>query len=998
MDIVPDTETTVPGHAGQFVGRDSDLQRLQATFDTASAGEGALVMLAGEPGIGKTRLVQEFAAIAGRQGARLLWGRCHEGEWTPPFGPWADALGEYVRGSDPDELRAACGAAAPVLARLIPDLRELLPGLPEAAPLGAEEERFRLYDAVSQFLRRSACDRPVVLVLDDLQWADQDSLSMLHHVARAAAQARLMIVGAYRDGDLDRRHPLSGVLAMLRRDAGYLRISLKGLSESDVSVYLDGAAEQPLPEDLARAIHAETDGNPFFVREIVLHLLEEGRLSGARDEQAPGISIGEWGIPEGVRQVVGRRLSRLSAETNRVLSLAAAFSGGFSFRVLQMLSDLPEEVLLDCIDDALGAQLIRPVEGRAGLELYEFSHAIIRDTLYDEMSPSRRMRLHRRVADALTRVHAGHERDHAAEIAAQYYASATLPEAEGGIPFALAAAEQARAASAHERVVTFLRIARELAIDAPLGRQAGILSRLAVAEAEALMLDDGRQTADAAFEAHVGDGSASDTIAAFLADAARALKDGGARPALWEPLVERAFALIGDSDDLTWARLQLLRDPIEPICSGIIEAGRWLGFDPRAVAIAREQGDEDDYAHTLEPFDRRSRADTEAVHTLVGTWQRPTAILRGLNVVARELLYRHGAFHEAVERCQELLAAGERFGSIPQQAEALVHLISAYAAVGELQRAREAQDRAQELVGRLGRAHRLHVVQSFLAYYYDGDWPVIAEVRARTLTDPDLARIPIQLPAAAWAARAYAQAGMTAAARDILEALTPVLEQMDPRMWVHNGAVSLAAAAVWELPAADLAPRYLRLAHDLVESGAGSFPIVSNELTLARMAALSGGMVEAIGHFAGARARLDAGGQQPERAIACYDEALALIRSDEPDHGRALSLLDDALTTFRALGMEGWVVRALRQQELLFGQPARHGHGSSSDPAGLSDREREVLCLLAGGRTNKEIADALVLSVSTVERHIMNLYRKIGARGRADATAYAIRTGLVTSA
>lgn len=982
------------GHRHLFVGREPERRRLQALLEGVQRGSGAVAMVAGEPGIGKTRLAQELAHEARRRDVLVLWGGCSEGDWSPPFGPWAEVLDEYLRVAGPEAVRAA-GAAAVPLAQLVPAWRTALPDLPPAAPLGSREERFRLYESIRQVLHAAARRQPLVLVLDDLQWADRDSLAVLRHVAHGIESSPLLIVGLYRDVELDRRHPLADALADLRRETGYARIALKGLSMAEVTEYLTRVAGRAPPRELARVIHAETEGNPFFVGEVVLHLREEGRIPHQDKEWPVTAAIGDWGIPESVRQVVGRRLARLSEQTNQLLGLAAAFTAGFDFRVLQALSELPEETVLDCIDEALRAQLIRPAEGAAGSETYAFVHAIVRDTLYAELSPSRRMRLHRRIAEALVRVYGERAHRHAAEIAAQYHASAALPGAEAGIPHALAAADQAKAAVAHERAVILLRMACELGFELPPDRQAEVLGRLALAEAEALMLDDARRSVDAALAAHAAAGTPGPAVAAFLTAVARALKGGGAPPATWEPLVQRGLDLAGERRDLTWARLMLLRDPIAPVAHGLIEAARWAGFHPEAVAIARAQGDEDDYASTLEPFDWRTRAETEATLTLVRTWQRPTAILHGLNVVARELLYRHGAFRDAVVRCEELLATAERFGSLPQQAEALVHLISAYATLSELDRARRAEDQARALVDRLGRAHRLRLVQSFLGYYLDGDWPALAEARARPLADADMARIPIQLPAAAWAARAYVQAGRSEEAYRLLAALTPVLEKMQPRMWVHNGAVVLAGAAVWELGATGYASSYRRLARELLAADVHDFPIGSIDLTVARMAALLGDVGEAHEYFDRARARLEADGRRPERAIADHDEALALLRAGVGDHHRIAALLGEALTQFRALGMAGWEAWASdRLREL---EAARVGGPRAAPryPDDLTEREAEVLRLLAAGRSNQVIATALVLSPHTVARHIANIYAKINVHNRAEATAYALRHGLL---
>lgn len=489
------------------------------------------------------------------------------------------------------------------------------------------------------------------------------------------------------------------------------------------------------------------------------------------------------------------------------------------------------------------------------------------------------------------------------------------------------------------------------------------------------------------------------TIAAFLEEVARVLKDGGAPHALWEPLVQRGLALVGDERDLLWARLTLLLDWTVPVASGVINAGRWMGCDPQAVAIARARGDEDDYARTLEPYDWRTRQETSAVLALARTWQRPAAIIRALDVVGRDLAFRRGAFHEAAERFHELLATSRQYGSIPGQAEALEKLAGCQLVLGEVALARQTAQAAREMVARLGSIHRLRVVvevglASAMAYYLDGDWSALAAAASQLVTRPAAARSPLGLFVAANAAHNHSRAGNLTKARPILTALLAVLPAMPPTMYVHNGTVNIAATAVWELGAVEHAATCRSLALDLITAGVGGHFMGSHELTVARMAALLGDTAEGSMYFARARAALETSGQSLLRAIVDYDEALALLRTNSADPVHVLRLLDAALEHFRTLGMGAWLKRALEQQERV--TPRRHPTASAARryPDGLTAREVEVLRLLAEGKTNKEIAAALVVSVPTVQRHIANIYAKIDARGRADATAYAIRRGL----
>jgi hypothetical protein len=266
---------------------------------------------------------------------------------------------------------------------------------------------------------------------------------------------------------------------------------------------------------------------------------------------------------------------------------------------------------------------------------YDFAHAIVRHTLYSELNPDRRTRLHRRIAVALAETSNGEADDQAGEVAAQFHASASLPGASAGLSYALAAAERARAGAALEQAVSFLRMARDLAAEGGTAARAQVLCRLAVAEAEAMWLDAARRSADQALDALAAANADPGQTAEFLATVARALQEGGAAPAAWTPLLERGLALLGATRTLTWARLMLLRERFEPVSHGIIHTSLGLGYDPQAVAIARAAGDEEDYARTLTPFDWWTRDENDALLALVRTWRRPSAAMRALSIVAR---------------------------------------------------------------------------------------------------------------------------------------------------------------------------------------------------------------------------------------------------------------------------------------------------------------------------------------------------------------------------
>jgi transcriptional regulator with XRE-family HTH domain len=921
ISAVPRSTTPRFSDGAPFVGRYAELAALLAKLEAAVSGGSGFAMIVGEAGIGKTRLAHEFAHAAQAQGVTVLSGRCVEGDWRPPFGPWAEAIDGYARARQPDELRNDLGSGAPYLAQFVPAVRAALPGLTTPGALNPNDERLRLYEAVTSFVRAISGAHPVLVFLDDLHWADPDSLRLLRHLARTLNGAQALVLGAYRDPELGviAGHPLMTTLAALRRETACETIRLRGLSREEVSAYLAHAAGRALPRTLVELIERETSGNPFYARELFRHLAEHRRtLSSGADD--PALRVEDLGIPEGVRQVVDERIHRLSPATARALQDAAGFGEGFTFPELQRLTGLAEGELLDCIDEAVEAGLIH-----AGVQddsRYEFAHAIVRHTLYERQSRDRRVRLHRRIAIALEQAYSGRELERAAELAVHYYASAELEGAFAGVPYALAAAEQARSTFAHERAADLLRMALELTAATMLDKRAEILCRLAIARAEAVQLDEARRSADDALDAMKTAGSAPRALAEFLAVFARLMKDAGASPQIWAPFVNRGLALIDGQRDLLWARLTLLRDQYEWVQSGPVAAGSFVARDPEAVSIARTDGDEADYAQTLEPLEWRTRHETDSVLATVRTWSRPVAVLRGLDVVGRDLQYRHGEFAEAGAMYEELLVAGRRYGSIPAQAEALAQIAVSQVATGKVALAQETARRADELIRKLGPSHRLHLVGIGLkvgfAYFLGGDWRHLARELARYADDAGAARAPMR--AIVWAYRALcaSHTGTAGDARVWLEHIGRVVGGMPATAYGSNQVLGTTTTVVWELEDVEGAAVYHELLERLQQAGVGdAIAFGPFELSKARMAALMGSVSEAQEQFDRARRKMAATGSEPHRAIIDLDEARALIRWQTADEARIASLLDTSADSFRRHRMFGWARRAVEFRKTL---------------------------------------------------------------------------------
>jgi DNA-binding SARP family transcriptional activator/tetratricopeptide (TPR) repeat protein len=423
---------------GAFVGRERELESLRRAWHDACAGRRQLALLCGGPGIGKTRLAGELAREAHANGT-VLYGGCQE-EAFVSYQPFVEALRHYARSGSLDGALPRFGAGGVELARLIPELAQQLPHGRETARDDPETRRYLMFEAVSALLS-DACDRaPVLLVLDDLHWADRSTLQLLRHVVRAQNEAALLILGSYRDLEVAPEHPLPELLADLRRDRLFERLSVEGLDRRGVETLIASHAGQAAPSALVQRVHAETEGNPFFVEEVVRHLIETGVMFGPGGRWSSSLTPGRLGVPEGVREVLARRLARLSQTCRGVLAQAAVLGREFPYDVLAAMAEIDEESLIGALEEALGARLVVEEEG----SVYAFSHALVRETLYGALSAPRRQRLHARAALAIEAVESS---DHDARIAAlalHYRLAAQTVDPAKGIAYSLRAGERAR--------------------------------------------------------------------------------------------------------------------------------------------------------------------------------------------------------------------------------------------------------------------------------------------------------------------------------------------------------------------------------------------------------------------------------------------------------------------------------------------------------------------------------------------------------------------------
>jgi tetratricopeptide (TPR) repeat protein len=444
---------------GVFVGRQKELERLRKAFDEAFAGRGGIVMLVGEPGIGKTRAAQELQTYARVRGAQALWGRAHESSGAPAYWPWREVGNTYTSANDVTLLAPDMQGKAGELVRLFPWLRQQ-PGYVEPEPLAdAEAAQFRLFDAYATFVRAMSNRVPLLILLDDLHWADKPSLLLLQHVARELSRMRVLVVCTYRDTELSRTHPLSETLARLNRESAFDRIVLRGLSREEVAAYIRAAASVEPKRELLDRVFEETEGNPFFLSEVVNLMAQEGKLTAE--------SVSDIAIPDGVREALGRRLDRISEEANELLQTAAVVGREFTYEMLSLTGARGDEELLRLVEEALEARVIEETE-RAGR--YRFTHALMQETLLQELSTTRRVRLHGTVGEALERSWGAHADERASRLALHFVEAAmvTPRHAAKAVRYSKLAALQAEAqfawgeaARQYERCLTLVTEAED---------------------------------------------------------------------------------------------------------------------------------------------------------------------------------------------------------------------------------------------------------------------------------------------------------------------------------------------------------------------------------------------------------------------------------------------------------------------------------------------------------------------------------------------------------
>jgi tetratricopeptide (TPR) repeat protein len=523
---------------GALVGYERELSALEDVLEEALAGRGALALVAGEPGVGKSRLADELGTVAQARGAQVVWGRCRSGGGAPAYWPWIQVLRTLVADRDPLTVRTELGSAAADLVQLLPELRDLFPDLDAAPSPDAEDARFRLFDAAAIFLARAASKRPLVVVLDDLHSADRSTLALLEFAAPALLGSPLLVVGTYRDTDADLDRPLRDSLSELTRTTDCLQLVLTGLSAEDTAHFVEvSAGVAPMPR-LAAALHETSAGNPLFVSELVRLLRAEDRLRELED--ADGLVL-----PRGVEQVIARRLEHLSESCRQTLSLAAVVGREFDLTLLERAGAPPGRELLAQLDDAIAARVVELAAGGA----FRFSHDLVRQTLYSSLGAAEQRRMHSAVGSAVEQLHGARPGPVVSALAHHFTAALPGGDPAKAVRYLTLAGEAAAELAAWHEAAAHYEQAAQLAREHGFG--AGEIGDLYVCLAEQLVVIPDLQRAQEAIE----------TADALLAAAPDRAREG-------RLTIARAHMRIGDAlafdDETIFNAIELFQELGDP--------------------------------------------------------------------------------------------------------------------------------------------------------------------------------------------------------------------------------------------------------------------------------------------------------------------------------------------------------------------------------------------------------------------------------------------------
>ena len=955
-----------------FVGRGAELTRLRTLMPSAAGEAGRLALLAGDPGSGKSRLVRELAASAvEHERALVLYGACDAAVRTP-YGPFAQAL-EPLTGP-----------------RLLPDLPAAGAGAARREAEDPDTERHRVHTAVAALLAEAGRAQPLLLVLEDVHWADTPSLLLLGHLARSAAEARLLLVATFRDTETEAPRALAETLADLHRSEHVVRLRLEGLSAAEVGELTRGAAgceSGPELTRLAASMRELTGGNPFLVGELWRALSEAGAVEVGDGAMRVVRPPEELASPESVREVAGQRIARLAPATTGLLELAAVAGAEFDFDLLRRAAGLGEAELLAALDEAVASGMLEELPSSPGLTC-RFTHELVRRALYDGLSRGRRAELHLRVGEALEESDARSGRD-LADLAHHFATAAPLGDARRAVEHNLRAARAAAAALAFEEAAQALRTALGLRVDDPAERAETFLE-LGTVSHRAGNATDALEAFEQAAEIARRLGSAE-----LLARAAIGYEDACWRPGIAlrdsVELLEEAIAALGEERPAL--RVELL--------AGLARALDFQGERRRgaivrgnAVALARRLEDRVGLAKVLvRSYWSRGTSPLEEILAMLSEARDLAEELRDEELRTEAISWRVPTFvalcdlDSARADVVALSEMAERTGQ-PFMNHVAAHYGSALAlGDGRLAEA-EALARRSEEWGRLltGRdASGIFGIQMFSVRREQGRLAELAP--ATRILAGEASREGPWLPGLI---ALLAELGMEAEARRELERLaTAGLDGFRASLW-QAGLAYLADAA-----AALGDERMAALVYPELE------PLAGGNVMVGHLVACYGAADRYLGMLAATLGETERAEQHFERALELNRRMRAptWVAHTAYEYGRLLAGRPGGRPRAEALLGEAGELAARIGMESLAGRVRGLGTVVSDGglPDELSPREAQVLALIARGMSNREIGEALTISEHTAANHVRSILRKSGCANRTEAASYAHRHGLASA-
>jgi DNA-binding CsgD family transcriptional regulator len=953
-----------------LVGREHELSLLLRALEGALRGHGTLVWISGEPGVGKTRLAQEIGALAAARDACVLSSRCIEADGAPPYWPWAEIVRAFIRERSRKDFAAIAGSGAGRLVALVPELQKSRPTPPQLPSRETASDRFLLFDTVRTFLQRAACDRLLVLIIDDVHHAGRNSLLLLELIAQELTRWKALVILTCRDDEISPSvRQTFGELARV----GVQHLPLTGVGVQHTRQLITHVSGRKCSEELARVVHARTRGNPFFVTEIAHLQPSDGAV-----------------IPDTVRAALARRLSRFSDSTNRLLVVGSVIGQAFDFRLAgSVLHDVSEAELLVGLEEALCRRVIEPLPKR-GENWYQFRHALIRDALYESASPSRRAQWHAAILERLEEQAQTQLEERAEELAYHASAAEALVGSSRVVRYSRLAGERMIAAHAFEEALPHFERAWRARNAVPLDEEAAaILAGLGRAQA-ATALRWNRQeawtTLRRAIEYYIQAGDLD--RAAGLATHPSVAPEGVDGVA---SVLERILAEVRE------------RSPV---------AGALLAR--AAAAVYFETGD---YPHAQEKFARarsiatahqdvalelRALAYASSVDHFGLRWSEALAKSRRALQIARQVDDPHsetyaryraafvlthvGAAEQAHIEAEGNLATAEKLRDRGLLADALFVNATLAHLEGKWADARSHSDRGLELSPK----HLPLLHDRVLLGYETGDHAGAARHLQR-LIDADRYSQPYPL-AGVFTALALSQIAYIS--RDLARAeraATAVRGLQVRSNAVTNAVVSgrMARALLAVLSAdQDACESELEFLQPFERIMPSQWCLATSRL-LGLLAHVAGRRPRALEHFERALTFCRESGFRPELAWSCHDYALALLETGtRRDRMKAATLLDESRQIALSLGLHPLAVRIDEFR-------ARYEARLVVKPAGLTTRELDVLRLISEGRTNKEIAQALFISTHTVAVHVARVLQKTGTSNRTEAAAYATRRHLL---